>query len=81
MFAELCEEQRARLWRIAASVARGPEVEDLAQEAIVRAWCGLASFQGEAPFAAWLCRIAVNAAHDWQRSAWRRRVVLADRLP
>jgi RNA polymerase sigma-70 factor (ECF subfamily) len=75
-FARVCEGIRARLWRIAASVARGPEAEDLAQEAIVRAWCARRSYRAEASFEAWICRIALNLAHDSRRSAWRRRVVL-----
>lgn len=73
-FASLCEPGRQRIWRIVASVARGPDTEDLAQEAILRAWCALASYRGDATFEAWLCRIAVNVAHDYQKSAWRRRV-------
>src|SRR5437763_130713 len=66
-FAALCDEQRARIWRIIATVARGPDVEDLAQEAIIRAWQARRSYRRDAPFHAWLCRIAVNAAHDYQR--------------
>jgi RNA polymerase sigma-70 factor (ECF subfamily) len=74
-FAELCERHRARLWRIIASVAQGPDLDDLAQEAVLRAWCSLRSWRSEAPFEAWLYRIALNVAHDYQRSAWKRRVV------
>ena len=75
-FAALCERHKTRLWRTVASVARGPDVEDLAQEAIVKAWCAMDSFRADAAFAAWLCRIALNVAHDYQKSAWRRRVLL-----
>lgn len=75
-FVALCERHRARVWRIAASVAGGPDAEDLAQEVIVRAFCSLRKYRGDAPFEAWLCRIAVNAAYDYQRSAWKRRVFL-----
>lgn len=74
-FATLCDRYRRRVWRIVASVSRGPDVDDLAQEAIVRAWSALASYRGEASFEAWLCRIALNVAHDHQRSAWKRRVI------
>lgn len=74
-FIVLCETHRARLWRVVASVSEGTEREDLAQEAIVRAFSALKSYRGEASFAAWLCRIALNAAHDYQKSAWRRRVL------
>ena len=74
-FAALIERYRSHVWRTVASVARGPDAEDLAQEAVVRAYCSLRRFRGDAPFQAWLCRIALNAAHDYQRSGWRRRVV------
>jgi RNA polymerase sigma-70 factor, ECF subfamily len=80
-FSVLCGRYRHRIWRIAASVARGADAEDLAQEAVVRAYCALGGYRGEAPFEAWLCRIALNAAHDYVRSAWRRRVTLFDQLP
>lgn len=80
-FVSLCERCQARVWRIAASVARGPDVDELAQEAVIRAFRALDRYRGEAPFDAWLCRIALNVARDYQRSAWRRRVLLFDRLP
>jgi RNA polymerase sigma-70 factor (ECF subfamily) len=74
-FASLCDRSRKRVWNIIASVAKGPDVDDLAQDAIVRAWCAISNYRGEASFEAWLCRIALNAAHDYQRSAWKRRVM------
>jgi RNA polymerase sigma-70 factor (ECF subfamily) len=77
-FALLCERHRARVWRIAASVARGPDAEDIAQEAVLRAFRALRTYHGRAPFEAWLCRIALNAAHDYHRSAWRRKVTLSE---
>jgi RNA polymerase sigma factor (sigma-70 family) len=80
-FAALCERHRERVWRIVRSIAPGAEAEDLAQEAIVRAYLALRTYHGEAPFEAWLCRIALNAARDYQRSAWGRRVLLFERLP
>jgi RNA polymerase sigma-70 factor (ECF subfamily) len=80
-FVALCERHRVRVWRVAAAVAGEADAEDLAQEAILRAHRALASYAGEAPFAAWLCRIALNAARDHQRSAWRRRVLLLGRAP
>lgn len=80
-FVHLCDLHQDRLWRIASCVARGADAEDLAQEAIVRAYRALGSYRGDAPFEAWLCRIALHAAHDYLRSAWRRRVTLCERLP
>jgi RNA polymerase sigma-70 factor (ECF subfamily) len=77
-FALLCERHRLRVWRIATSVARGSDAEDIAQEAVLRAFRALSTYHGRAPFEAWLCRIAVNVAHDYHRSAWRRRVTLSE---
>ncbi len=73
-FAILCDQYRNRVWRIVASVAKGPDVDDLAQDAVVKAYCALKSYRGEASFEAWLCRIATNVAFDYRRSAWKRRV-------
>lgn len=75
-FARLCDRHRRRVWRIVASVVAPADVDDLAQEAVVRAYCCLHTYRAEAPFASWLCRIALNVAHDHQRSAWKRRVQL-----
>ncbi len=66
---------RNRVWRTVATVTHGGvDTDDLAQEAILKAWSALPTYRGEAPFGAWLCRIAVNVAHDYQRSAWKRKV-------
>lgn len=74
-FAALCERYRTHLWRIIASIARDSDADDLAQEAIVRAYCARNTYRGESSFESWLCRIALNVAHDYHRSAWRRRVL------
>lgn len=74
-FARLCEAHRHRVWRTVASVAgSNSDTDDLAQEAILKAWAAFPTFRGDAPFGAWLCRIALNVAHDHVRSAWKRRV-------
>jgi RNA polymerase sigma-70 factor (ECF subfamily) len=80
-FAALCDRHRTRIWRVVASVARGADADDLAQEVVIRAYCAMKGYQAKAPFEAWLCRIAVNLAHDYQRSAWKRRVTLFDDAP
>lgn len=74
-FAELCERARHRVWRIVRSLAGARDPDDLAQEVVVRAWCARGSYRADAPFEAWLCRIAVNVARDDRRSAWSRRVI------
>ncbi len=77
-FACLCELHRKRVWNVVASVTRkSADTDDLAQDALVRAWAALPGYKGDARvFGAWLCRIALNAAHDYQKSAWRRRVLV-----
>jgi RNA polymerase sigma-70 factor (ECF subfamily) len=57
---------------------RSVDADDLAQETIVKAYRSLGAYRGDAPFSAWLCRIALNTAHDHQKSAWKRRVLLWD---
>ncbi len=75
-FARLCEKYRLRVWRVAASVTRSnADADDLAQEAFVRAFGAIRNYRPEASFEAWLCRIALHAAQDYQKSAWRRRVL------
>lgn len=74
-FADLCERHRRRVWRTVSSVTkRTVDSEDLTQETFIKAYCALGSYRGDAPFGAYLTRIAVNVAHDFAKSAWKRRV-------
>ncbi len=45
--------------------------EELAQEALARAFAALGSWRREAGFKAWLTRVAVNACRDWQKAGAR----------
>jgi RNA polymerase sigma-70 factor (ECF subfamily) len=52
-----------RLFRIARGILRDDaEAEDVVQDTYVRAFTSLAGFRGEASFATWLTRIAMNEA-------------------
>ena len=52
-----------RLYRVTVAILRdGPEAEDVMQDAYVRAYEHLDQFEGRAPFASWLTRIAVHEA-------------------
>ena len=48
------------------------EVEDVVQEAFIKAYRGLANFRGESAFYTWLYRIAINTAKNHLVSAGRR---------
>jgi RNA polymerase sigma-70 factor (ECF subfamily) len=45
--------------------------EELAQEALARAFARLATFRGECSFRHWLYRIAVNGCRDFQKAGGR----------
>jgi len=48
------------------------EAADLAQEAFLKAWRNLSSFQGESSFATWMYRLTTNVCLDYLRKQSRR---------
>lgn len=48
------------------------EVEDVAQEAFIKAYRALPSFRGESAFYTWLYRIGINTAKNWLVANGRR---------
>ena len=72
-FAELTRRYRRELhvhcYRMVASFE---DAEDLVQETFLRAWQKRATYQGRAPFRAWLYRIATNACLDFLARHERR---------
>jgi RNA polymerase sigma-70 factor, ECF subfamily len=60
---------RAHCYRIIGSL---PDAEDVLQEALLRAWRGLAGFEGRGSVPSWLYAIVTNAALDYTRRRSRR---------
>jgi len=78
-FGELVRRHRERVYRVARTVLRDhAQADEASQEAWVKAYHGLAAFQGESRFTTWMHRIAVNAALDLrEREARLRRTAEA----
>lgn len=70
-FAAFVEAHRERARRLAWRLVGGDDAaaEDVAQDAFVRAWLGLARFRGEAALGTWFYRILVRQAAQHRR--WR----------
>lgn len=69
----LVQKYQHRIAHLIGRYVRDPsEVEDVAQEAFIKAYRGLANFRGESAFYTWLYRIAINTAKNYLVSAGRR---------
>jgi RNA polymerase sigma-70 factor (ECF subfamily) len=73
-FAELVHRHQSQVFAILYRYERDHQkLEDLAQETFIKVWRSLAQYDGRAPFAHWLSRIAVNVALDYLRRKRRQR--------
>ncbi|HUH87863.1 MAG TPA: RNA polymerase sigma factor RpoE, partial [Pusillimonas sp.] len=62
-----------KIMRLLSRMIRDPgDVEDVAQEAFIKAYRALPQFRGDSAFYTWLYRIAINTARNWQAAAARR---------
>lgn len=62
-----------KIMRLLSRMIRDPaEVEDVAQEAFIKAYRALPQFRGDSAFYTWLYRIAINTARNWQAASGRR---------
>ena len=73
-FGELVRKHRAKAFEWAKRIARDPHMaEDILQEAVLRAWRGIARLERPARFLPWACAIVQNVASDRARRAQLRR--------
>jgi RNA polymerase sigma-70 factor (ECF subfamily) len=71
-FESIYREHHRRVYAIALRFARDPEgAEEIVQDAFVRAWRSLPSFNGNSRLSTWLHSVAVNAALDRVRKRSR----------
>ena len=61
--------QRRIARHVARYVKRASDVEEVVQDAFIRAFRGLASYRGDASFYSWLYRIATNAAFSFLKKS------------
>jgi RNA polymerase sigma-70 factor (ECF subfamily) len=72
-FGLLVSKYQRKLGRLLSRLIRDPaEVEDVTQEAFIKAYRALSSFRGDSAFYTWLYRIGVNTAKNYLVSQGRR---------
>ena len=72
-FELLVAKYQRKLGRLIGRLVRDPaEVEDVAQEAFIKAYRALPQFRGESAFYTWLYRIGVNSAKNFLMTQGRR---------
>ncbi len=72
-FELLVAKYQRKLGRLLSRMVRDPsEVEDVTQEAFIKAYRALPSFRGESAFYTWLYRIAINTAKNYLVALGRR---------
>lgn len=72
-FELLVVKYQRKLGRLLSRMVRDPgEVEDVTQEAFIKAYRALPNFRGESAFYTWLYRIAINTAKNYLVAQGRR---------
>jgi len=69
------DKMRGVVWRLVRS---RDEMDDILQDAYLKAWRGLGNFRGDAAFSSWLYRIVYTTALDHVKAVARRRIVPLD---
>src|SRR5436853_7127137 len=72
-FELLVEKYQRKLGRLLSRFIRDPaEVEDVTQEAFIKAYRALPAFRGDSAFYTWLYRIGINTAKNYLMALGRR---------
>jgi RNA polymerase sigma-70 factor (ECF subfamily) len=72
-FEMLVVKYQRKLERLLSRVIRDPaEIEDVAQEAFIKAYRALPNFRGDSAFYTWLYRIGINTAKNYLMALGRR---------
>lgn len=72
-FGLLVAKYQRKLARLLSRMIRDPvEVEDVTQEAFIKAYRALANFRGDSAFYTWLYRIGINTAKNYLAAQGRR---------
>jgi RNA polymerase sigma factor (sigma-70 family) len=76
-FAELLDQHRRMVFKVANTYARASDREDLAQEIAAQLWRAFPDYDPSRPFSTWLYRIALNVgiSHLRGRTVRERRMV------
>jgi RNA polymerase sigma-70 factor (ECF subfamily) len=78
-FGILVEKYQRKLLRLLSRMVRDQhEIEDIAQEAFIKAYRALPQFRGDAAFYTWLYRIAVNTAKNYLATRGRAMPTVSD---
>src|SRR5574339_64575 len=78
-FGLLVEKYQRKLGRLLARFIRDPaEVEDVTQEAFIKAYRALPAFRGDSAFYTWLYRIGINTAKNYLMAMGRRAPTTTD---
>ena len=76
-FSQLVQANQNRIYTLAVRMTGSTEDgEDLAQEAFLRAWRNLPSFQAESSFSTWLYKLTSNLCIDFLRREKRRKTAV-----
>jgi RNA polymerase sigma-70 factor (ECF subfamily) len=74
-FGELVTRHQRRVWMVCRQYVGVDEADAVAQDSLVKAFTGIARFDGRAAFSTWLTRIAINTCIDRLRRLRREGVV------